>query len=146
METQLLNQRVVFVKDPTALPEGIPHHTAVEVLAKNNKTVILLSHDTKYVFPKDWVCPENVSIIEYSLDLQSITACVIKLRELLKNAGVEIYSRHLDTGDPMPMLLAGACLTLTSGTKIAFVNQPSQFAAVKYPTDPKPVQTAWDIE
>jgi hypothetical protein len=145
MEAHLLS-RVVFVKDPSALPEGMPQHAAVDLLAKNNKAVILLSHDAKYVFPKDWVCPANVSIIEYALDVQSITACVIKLREILKTAGVDMYSRHLDTGDPMPMLLAGACLTLSSGTKIAFVNQPSQFATVKLPNDEKPVETDWDID
>lgn len=39
MEANLLSNRVVFVKDPTALPHGVAHHEAIDALAKNNKVV-----------------------------------------------------------------------------------------------------------
>ena len=142
---ELLNQRIVFVKDPTALPRGISHVDVVEALAKNNKVVILFSHGNKYQFPKDWTLPHNVYLLEYDLTLTSIADHVYELSTLLQRHGVDLYSRHLDNTDPMPMLLAGACLTLNPGTKVAFINKPDQYINIKQEQEIVSVETDWDI-
>ncbi len=146
METQFLRQRVVFVKDPTALPNGVQHHDAIDALAKNNRVVILLSHGNKYRLPKGWLLPHNVKLIEYDLTVESIEQSVNQIRSLLRGYGVDLYSRHLDNDDPMPMLLAGACMTLSPGTKVAFVNKPDQYSNAKQETDPTVNYDAdWDL-
>lgn len=145
MEAKFLG-RVVFVKDPMALPNGVRHHEAVEALAKSNRVVILLSHGNKYIFPKGWLLPHNVKLIEYDLTLESVEQGVNKIRSILNGYGVDLYSRHLDNDDPMPMLLAGACLTLSPGTKVAFVNKPDQYSNAKQISDPTTYEeTDWDL-
>lgn len=135
--------RVVFVKDPTVLPLGVPHTEAIDALAKNHNVVILLSHGNRYQLPKDWLLPDNVSMFEYDLDLLSITHVVTVIRDLLREQGIEIHSRHLDNDDPMPMILAGACLTVGPNTKITFVNKPEQYTT-KYKEPIVVTDTDWD--
>lgn len=143
--SQLLN-RVVFVKDPTALPEGMKHHTAVEALSRNNRVVILLSHGNKYNFPKGWLLPENVSLIEYEFDNKSIEAGTSQVRAMLRRHGIDLYSRHLDNSDPMPMLLAGSLMTLSPGTQVTFVNKPDQYTTAETPKrEPVTVDCDWDL-
>lgn len=87
-----------------------------------------------------------MSMFEYDLDMASIVACVSKVRALLSRHGVDLYSRHLDNDDPMPMLLAGACLTLGPNTKVVFVNKPDQYSNIKYQRDPIiDKETDWDL-
>lgn len=146
MEAKLLNQRVVFVKDPTVLPQSIPHHEAIAALAKNNKLVLLLSHGNKYTLPLGWILPHNAIIIEYALTNEDIVQNVYRVRNLLNLHGIDMYSRHLDNDDPMPMLLAGACLTLSPGTKVAFVNKPEQYLNAKQDPDPVKFEDIdWDL-
>lgn len=138
--------RVVFVKDPTALPNGVRHHEAIDALAKNNRLVLLLSHGNKYQLPHGWLLPHNVRLIEYDLTTEAIEENVNKIRNILSEYGVDLYSRHLDNDDPMPMLLAGACMTMGPGTKVAFVNKPDQYSNAKQ--DPDPIcyeDTDWDL-
>lgn len=145
MEDKLrVNTQVVFVKDPTALPLELRHHEAVEELAKTNRLVILLSHGNKYQLPSGWLLPHNCYLIEYDLTVESIAENVHRIRNLLNNYGIALYSRFLDNSDPMPMLLAGACLTLSPGTTVAFINKPDQFINTKQ----SPVcyeDTDWDL-
>lgn len=147
MEAKLLvSNRVVFVKDPTALPNGVRHHEAIDALAKNNRLVLLLSHGNKYQLPTGWQLPGNVKLIEYDLTMPGIEENITKIRNILSDHGIDLYSRHLDNGDPMPMLLAGACLTLSHGTKVTFVNKPDQYINAKQ--DPDPIsyeETDWDL-
>lgn len=119
--------RVVIVKDPSVLPEGVRHCDAVDALANSNKVVVLMSHGNKYKFPKGWILPSNVSLLEYDLTLGSIEKCVIRLREILHTHGIELHSRHLLEADPMPMPLAGSVLVMNLGTELSFINKPSQF-------------------
>ncbi|NJL54359.1 hypothetical protein HC928_03610 [bacterium] len=137
---------VVLVKDPTALPEGFKHHEAVDALAKVSKLVVLMSHGNKYKFPKNWILPSNAVVLEYELDMGSITKCIIRLKELLREHGIDLHSRHLDGYDPMPMPLAGSVLVLNLGTNIQFINKPDEYTAplainpVMYDVD-----SEWDI-
>lgn len=146
MEAKLLiSNRVVFVKDPTALPAGVYHHEAIEALSRNNKLVVLLSHGNKYQLPPGWILPHNCKLIEYELTLENIEQNVIKIRNMLSEHGIDLYSRHLDNSDPMPMLLAGACLTMGPGTTVAFVNKPDQFTNAKQAPEPVYEETDWDL-
>lgn len=145
METGVLNGRVVFVKDPTALPRGVPHTEAIDALSRNNRAVILLSHGNKYQLPKDWILPSNVSIFEYELDLDSIAEAVRRVREVLVQHGVDLHSRYLDNDDALPMLLAGACLTLGPNTKVVFVNKPDQYSNIKVSQETVRKDTDWDL-
>lgn len=148
MENDVLTRnRIVVIKDPTALPEGAKHDEAIDALARANKVVILLSHGNKYHLPPDYVMPHNVSTIQYDLDMQSIQRCVLRLREILREHGVQMYSRHLDDDDPMPILLGGACITMNAGTELAFVNKPEKYIATKEKLE-TPVsyeETEWDL-
>ena len=145
MEDKLrVNTRVVFVKDPTALPSDLRHHEAVEALAEANRLVILLSHGNKYHLPAGWLLPHNCHLIEYDLTVENIAENVIKIRNLLNTYGIALYSRFLDNSDPMPMLLAGACLTLSPGTTVAFINKPDQFNTTKQASIPY-ANTDWDL-
>jgi hypothetical protein len=108
--------RVVFIKDPSALPRGLKHPDAIDSLSKDSKLVILLSHGNKYALPPGWIMPHNVRLLEYDLDMASISKCVTTLKDLLKQHGIDVYSRHLTNTDPMPIVLAGACMTMRTGT------------------------------
>lgn len=147
MENAVLSTRVVVVKDPTALPEGTKHHEAIDTLAKLHKAVVLLSHGNKYKLPPGYILPANVTLLQYDLDMQSIQKCVIRLREILRQYGISIYSRHLDDEDPMPILLSGACLTMNSGTELAFVNRPDNYIEAKERPQNIPTDSmhAWDL-
>lgn len=138
-------QRIVFVKDPSALPQKVYHHEAIEALAKNNRVVILLSHGNKYKLPKGWIPPHNVITLEYELTLENIEENIHNLKHILSGYGIDLYSRHLDNSDPLPMLLAGSCLTLSPGTKVAFVNKPDQYTSAKQEESAKYKDTDWDL-
>jgi len=145
MGDRVLVNRVVFVKDPSVLPVGIPHSEAIETLAKNHQVVILLSHGNSYVLPNGWEMPGNVSLFEYDLDLLSITHVIGVIRDLLRDHGIEIHSRHLDNDDALPMILAGSVLTVGPNTKISFVNKPEQYTN-KPSKDPIiQTETDWDL-
>lgn len=127
MATRVLN-RIVFVKDPTALPEGVPHTNAVVALAAINQFVVLLSHGNKYDFPSDWIPPYNSALIEY--DVSSVSDIEEKTRvlhELLKKQGVVLHSRWLDKDYALPMLLSGACLSHRDGMQVAFLNNSTHY-------------------
>lgn len=145
METQVLS-RVVFVKDPTALPKNVKHHEAIESLAAVNKVVILLSHGNKYILPPAWIFPHNVSLFEYEITMESIVNCVRQIKELLLKHHIGLYSRHLDNEDPMPILLAGACLTLGAGTEVSFINKPDEYTNTTVtPTKVEQSDVDWDL-
>lgn len=147
MAAELL-RRVVFVKDPTALPGNVSHQAAVESLAAANNLVVLMSHGNPYLFPTGWIVPHNVKQIPYDLSLPGIVAGVLQVRELLREYDITMSSRHLDNDDALPMLLAGACLTVGSGTEVAFVNKPGQFTQAKQDNTPDvydPHTTDWDL-
>lgn len=127
------------------MPQKTYHHEAVEALAKNNRVVILLSHGNKYKFPKGWMLPHNVVMLEYDLTLENIEENIHNLKNILSGYGIDLYSRHLDDGDPLPMLLAGSCLALSPGTKVAFVNKPDQYSNAKQDESIKYKDTDWDI-
>lgn len=144
MEDRLLGiNRVVFVKDPTILPPGVPHTEAIDALANNHQVVILLSHGNKYHFPAGWILPDNVSLLEYDLDLPSITQAVYLIRDLLRQHNIEMQSRFLDNDDALPMILAGACLTVGPNTKVTFINKPEQYTT-KYKNPIVTTDTDWD--
>jgi hypothetical protein len=141
-------RRIIFVKDPTVLPEGVKHREAVEALADANKLVILLSHGNKYLFPEGWIPPANVKLLEYDLDMPSIQAAVRRVRLILKEHGVEVYSRHLDYFDALPIVLSGAVVEVPEGTELAFINGKTEYKHVhkilETPTSADE-PTEWDI-
>lgn len=143
MGDRVLVNRVVFVKDPSVLPQGVTHSEAIDALAKNHHLVILLSHGNKYLIPPGWIVPSNVHMFEYDLSLPSIAHVTGVIRNLLREHGIEIHSRHLDNDDPMPMILAGACLTVGPNTKLTFVNKPEQYTT-KYQEPIVVADTDWD--
>lgn len=119
--------RIVFVKDPTVLPDDVSHQEAVEALAKANKLVILLSHGNKYAFPEGWVPPANVKLLEYDLEIPSIQAAVRRVRLILREYEIDFHSRHLDDRDALPMVLSGAFVSLPPGVELAFVNGQTEY-------------------
>lgn len=141
--------RVVFVKDPTVLPEGFKHHEAIDTLAAANSLVLLLSHGNKYKFPDGWILPANVRLLEYDLDMTSIQAAVIRIRDILREFGVDVHSRHLDDREALPMPLAGAIITMNVGTQLVFLNGENSYAALKkkveVPVDRDEDPAKWDI-
>lgn len=137
--------RVVIVKDPSALPGGLKHHRAVDALATTNKAVVLMSHGNKYKFPKGWILPGNVTLLEYDLENGSIEKCVIRLREILRGHGIDVHSRHLAEADPMPMPLAGSVLVMNIGTEIAFINEPVQYTKDLIDVNNEYEPNEWDI-
>lgn len=138
--------RIVFVKDPTVLPDSVTHYETVESLAKVNKLVILLSHGNKYLFPKGWDLPKNVRLLEYDLDMPSIQAAVRKLRLILHEHDVEVQSRHLAFQDALPIVLSGALVSVPQGTELAFLNgkKDAQVHRV-FDTPTIQINTEWDI-
>lgn len=139
--------RVVFVKDPSVLPEGVRHHEAIDALAKANKLVVLLSHGNRYNLPEDWILPANVKLLEYDLDMPSIQAAVVRIRDILKQHGVNVYSRHLGGGS-LPLVLSGAVITTNLGVQLAFVNGADEYvknhkSLETPPSTPDPAE--WDI-
>lgn len=146
MEPKLLKSRVVFVKDPTALPQNVQHHEAVEALARSNNLVVLMSHGNPYLFPEGWIMPYNVKTIDYDLTVEGITAGVVQARDLLRTYNIDLHSRHLDNDEALPMLLAGACLTVPVATEVAFINKPSQFKTdAATTTSEEHFETIWDL-
>lgn len=141
-------ERVVFVKDPSVLPEGVKHHDAVDGLASANKLVVLLSHGNKYHFPENWILPSNVRLLEYDLDMTSIQAVVIRIRDILKEFGISLHSRHLGAREVLPIPLAGAIITMSVGTQLAFINGEAEYLASKATLESPPTQndpSEWDI-
>jgi hypothetical protein len=139
--------RVVFVKDPSVLPEGVKHHEAIDSLAKANKLVLLLSHGNHYHLPQDWILPANVKLLEYDLDMPSIQAAVIRIRDILKQHGVDVYSRHLG-GSSLPLVLSGAVITANLGIQLAFVNGEDEYLKTHKILETPPStsdSTEWDI-
>lgn len=147
MADTFLSNRVVVVKDPTALPEGVKHPDAIDALAKTHKAVVLLSHGNKYWLPPGYVLPANVTVLKYDLDMASIQKCVLKLREIFREHGISMYSRHLDDDDPMPLLLSGACMTMNVGTELAFVNKPDKYIETREQRQQNAAQEehSWDL-
>ena len=148
MATDVLDARIVFVKDPSVLPTDVPHHKAIEDLSSTSEAVILLSHGNQYVLPKTWVKPANVTFIEYDIENTSIEKCVVLLRELLRSLGIDVHSRHLAGQDPMPIPLAGACLVVNVGTTVSFINSQEQYTAalLEGGEDPETQPSSdWDI-
>lgn len=141
-------ERVVFVKDPSVLPEGVKHHDAVDNLATANKLVVLLSHGNKYSFPEGWILPANVRILEYDLDMSSIQSVVVRIRDILKEFGISLHSRHLGAREVFPIPLAGAVITMNVGTQLAFINGESDYLSSKAMLETPPTQndpSEWDI-
>lgn len=137
---------VVFVRDPTALPKSVEHAQSVDALARSYKLVILLSHGNKYSFPDGWILPSNVELLEYDLEMSSVQAGVVKLRDILRRHAIEVRSRHLDKRDPMPLVLAGSVITVPVGTDVSFVNNESDFPTIQdleLPTTG--TNTEWDL-
>jgi len=132
---------VVFVKDPSVLPAG-KHDLAIDDLANKHKLVLLLSYGSPYSLPPNWILPSNVKILDCDLDLPSIQATVVRLRDILRDHGVDLYSRHLDTFDPMPIVLAGACISMNTDTQLIFLNDLN-LNNEQLPI--QDVQTDWDI-
>lgn len=141
--------RVVFVKDPSVLPEGAKHNEAIDVLSAANSLVLLLSHGNKYRFPDGWVLPANVKLLEYDLDMTSIQAAVIRIRDILREFGVDVRSRHLDDREALPMPLAGAIITMNVGTQLVFLNGENSYSAMKRKVETPPNKdedpAKWDI-
>lgn len=140
--------RVVFVKDPSVLPEGSKHHEAIDALAAANKLVLLLSHGNKYKLPEGWILPSNVRLLEYDLDMTSIQAAVIRIRDILREFGVDVHSRHLNDGEALPIPLAGAIITMNVGTQLLFLNGENSYAALRRYVEPPRKEddpAKWDI-
>ncbi|NBU69870.1 MAG: hypothetical protein EBS53_00170 [Bacteroidetes bacterium] len=146
MADHVLN-RIVFVKDPTVLPENEKHHEVVDSLAKANKLVVLLSHGNKYNFPAGWILPSNVKLLEYDLEMPSIKAAVSRIRTLLREHNVEVHSRHLDERDTLPIVLSGALVAVPTGTELSFLNGQTQYVRTRKTLETPTIveQTEWDI-
>lgn len=141
-------ERVVFVKDPSVLPEGVKHHEAIDGLAGANKLVILLSHGNKYQFPEGWILPSNVRVLEYDFDMTSIQSVVIRIRDILREFGINLHSRHLGAREVFPIPLAGAIITMNVGTQLAFINGENEYLASKSSLETPPAAndpSEWDI-
>lgn len=140
--------RIVFVKDPTVLPENEKHHEVIDSLAKANKLVVLLSHGNKYNFPDGWILPANARLLEYDLEMPSIQAAVRRIRNLLREYDVEVHSRHLDERDALPIVLSGALMAVPSGTELSFLNGQTQYVRTRKVLETPVIldqQMEWDI-
>lgn len=137
--------RVVFVKDPTALPQGVRHHEAIDALCKTHDLVMLLSHGNKYHFPRGWILPTNCKLVSYEVDTASIQSGLVLLRETLAAYGIGVHSRYLDDADPLPILLSSACLTMGAGTDVTFINKPTQYNAEPTAEPIEVPESDWDL-
>jgi hypothetical protein len=130
------------------LPEGSRQHDAIDTLAAANSLVLLLSHGNKYKLPEGWILPGNVKLLEYDLDMTSIQAAVVRIRDILREFGVDVHSRHLDDREALPIPLAGAIITMNVGTQLVFLNGENSYTALrqKVETPSKDEDpTKWDI-
>jgi len=139
--------RLIFVKDPSALPVDVPHEDAIEALSRDYKLVILFSHGDDYDLPDNWIFPSNVKLIAYSLDNASIQATVIRLRDLLQSVGVKFESRHLGL-EALPIPLSGALIHMNTDTTLVCLNSTADyFKHVKTNETKQTIQlkTDWDL-
>jgi hypothetical protein len=139
--------RLIFVKDPHALPLDIPHEVSVDVLSRQYQLVVLFSHGDLYDFPDNWILPQNVKLVQYDLDTSSIQATVIRLRDILATVGIHFESRFLGM-EALPIPLSGALIRLNTKTEFTCLNSPSDYLKhVKAIDQPNEEQTTtdWDL-
>jgi len=139
--------RLIFVKDPHALPLDVPHDVSIELLSRQYRLVVLFSHGDLYDLPDNWIFPQNVKLVQYGLDTSSIQATVIRLRDILATIGVRFESRFLGM-EALPIPLSGALIRLNTDTEFVCLGNASDYLkhvkAIDQP-DQEQTKTDWDL-
>ena len=140
-----VRHRVVFVKDPSILPDGLTHEEAVERLSRANSLVLLLSHGNSYRFSDGWLLPANVRMLEYDIETLSLRECAERLRGYLREAGVQLHSRHLDFREALPLVLTGSVLVTPNTTELVFINHQVELEELSELPSNAPPTNKWDL-